>query len=221
MISCDAVIIGAGPAGLNAGLRLTSVGLPLTVLLIDKSAPWDKPIPCAEGVGRLGFEEALEVDPSWIRLVISKANFYSPDGTCVSYTDANKGFIIDRAKMQRDLAEKLKKRGVAIELGVKAVSVSLADKNGRRQVALGNGESVSARVVIDASGPVSLLGKGENICWKPYDLEPAYFAVADNVDASEDAVHIYTGQRVAPGGYAWAFPRGGGAANVGVVVGKN
>jgi len=221
MSFCDAVIIGAGPAGLCAGLHLTSISSSLSVLLVDKAVPWERPIPCAEGVGRLGFEEAIEVDPAWIRLVVSRADFYAPSGDRVSYTDANKGFIIDRAKMQSDLAEKLRKRGVGIKLGVKAVDVSRVDKDGRRVVSLNNGESISARVVIDASGPISLLGRGENICWKPYDLEPAYFVVADNIDAAEDAVHIYMGSRVAPGGYAWVFPRGKGAANIGVVVGKN
>ena len=215
------MIIGAGPAGLCAGLHLTSISSSLSVLLIDKAVPWERPIPCAEGVGRLGLEEAIEVDPAWIRLVVSRANFYAPDGGCVSYTDANKGFIIDRARMQSDLAEKLRKRGVGITLGVKAVDVSRVDKNGRRVVSLAGGEFVSARVVIDASGPVALLGRGENICWKPYDLEPAYFVVADNVHAADDAVHIYVGRKVAPGGYAWVFPRGGGAANIGVVVGRN
>jgi geranylgeranyl reductase family protein len=221
MRDCDAAIIGAGPAGLCAGLRLTSISASLSVLLIDRAVPWERPIPCAEGVGRLGFEEALEVNPAWIRLVVSSANFYAPDGGCVSYTDANKGFIIDRARMQADLAEKLRRRGVGITLGARAVSVSPVDKSGRRAVSLAGGGSISARVVIDASGPVSMLGRGENICWRPYDLEPAYFAVADDVDAADDAVHIYVGRSVAPGGYAWVFPRGGGAANIGVVVGKN
>jgi len=221
MRDCDAVIIGAGPAGLCAGLRLTSISSSLSVSLIDKAVPWERPIPCAEGVGRLGFEEAIEVDPAWIRLIVSRADFYAPNGACVSYTDANKGFIIDRARMQGDLAEKLRKRGVGITLGVKVLDVSREDKTGRRVVSLSGGESVSARVVIDASGPVALLGRGERICWKPYDLEPAYFVVADNVDASDDAVRIYMGNKVAPGGYAWVFPRGGGSANIGVVVGRN
>jgi geranylgeranyl reductase family protein len=221
MKNYDAVIIGAGPAGLNAGLRLTSFGLPLSVLLIDKIIPWETPIPCAEGVGRLGFEEAILVDPSWIRLIISKAKFYSPDGACVTYTDANKGFIIDRAKMQRDMAGKLAERGAEIKLGVKAKSVSPVDCSGVRKITLGDEGVITARVVVDASGPVSLLGRGEAICWKPYDLEPAYFAVADNVQCDDDAIHIYSGQKIAPGGYVWVFPRGGGGATIGVVVGKN
>jgi len=221
----DVVIIGAGPAGLNAGMRITSsANSGLSVLLLDKITPWERPIPCAEGLGRLGFEEALgsvEVDPSWIRLTISRAVFYSPDGVKISYTDSNKGYIIDRAKMQRDLAEKLRRRGVEIALGVKVTNVSRVDSNGLRKVTLHNEKTIESRVVIDASGPVSLLGKGEKICWKPYDLEPAYFVVADNVHPEEDAVCIYAGQSVAPGGYAWVFPRGNGAANIGVVVGKN
>ncbi|MCL2688225.1 MAG: NAD(P)/FAD-dependent oxidoreductase [Chitinispirillia bacterium] len=218
----DAVIIGAGPAGLNAGMHVTSsANTRLSILLLDKITPWERPIPCAEGLGRLGLEEALdEVDPSWIRLTISRAVFHSPDGSKISYTDSNKGYIIDRAKMQRDLSEKLRDRGVEILLGIKVNSVSRVDSNGMRKVTLNNEKTVEARVVIDASGPVSLLGKGEKICWKPYDLEPAYFVVADNVHAEEDAVNIYAGQSVAPGGYAWVFPRGNGAANIGVVVGR-
>ncbi|MDR0307969.1 MAG: NAD(P)/FAD-dependent oxidoreductase [Chitinispirillales bacterium] len=217
----DIVIIGAGPAGLNAGMHVTSAASSLSVLLLDKITPWERPIPCAEGLGRLGFEEALKVDPSWIRLIISRAVFHSPDGSSVSYTDSNKGYIIDRAKMQRDLAGALQSRGVEIGLGFKVVNVSCPDSKGSRKVTLDNGAAFESRVVIDASGPVSLLGKGENICWKPYDLEPACFVVADNVRTEEDAVNIYAGQSVAPGGYAWVFPRGNGAANIGIVVGKN
>jgi flavin-dependent dehydrogenase len=191
-------------------------------LLIDKIAPWEKPIPCAEGVGRRGLEEAIgKIDPSWIRLAISRAVFQAPCGASVSYTSASKGFIIDRAKMQKDLAARLRNRGAEIALGLKVRRVSPPDKS-YRQITLDNGETLSARVVIDASGPVSLLGKGENICWKPYDLEPACFVIAENIRCEDDAVRVYAGQKVAPGGgYAWVFPRGGGAANIGIVIGKN
>jgi len=218
----DIVIIGAGPAGLNAGMCITSSDKSgLSVLLLDKITPWERPIPCAEGLGRLGFEDAAEVDPSWIRLTINSAVFHSPDGGKIGYTDNNKGYIIDRAKMQRDLAEKLRQKGIEITIGLKVTHVSRVDSTGVRKVTLNNGVTLEARVVIDASGPVSLLGKGEKICWKPYDLEPAYFVVADNIHMDEDAVNVYAEQTMAPGGYAWVFPRGNGVANIGIVVGKN
>lgn len=217
--SYDAVIIGAGPAGLNAGLHLTDADQNISVLLVDKTVPWNKPIPCAEGVGRLGFEEALRVDPSWIRQVISKAVFHSPDGSSIAYTDKTKGYIINRAKMQSDLANDLENRNVEILLGVKVTRISPLE-NGSRQITIDNGMNIKARVVIDASGPVSLLGREEPICWKPYDLEPAYFAVVSNVDVDQDAVQIHAGQTTAPGGYAWVFPRGENCANIGIVVGS-
>jgi flavin-dependent dehydrogenase len=53
------------------------------------------------------------------------------------------------------------------------------------------------------------------------DLEPAYFAVVENPGIDSDAIHVYLGREIAPGGYAWAFPRGNGAANVGIVIGKS
>jgi digeranylgeranylglycerophospholipid reductase len=33
-------------------------------------------------------------------------------------------------------------------------------------------------------------------------------------------VHLYTGRDLAPGGYAWMFPRGKGAANIGILIGS-
>ncbi len=212
----DVLIIGAGPAGLNAGMHLKGTS-GLSVLLVDKITPWEKPIPCAEGVGRLGFEEALTVDRNWIRQEISKAVFHSPDGSSITYTDKNKGYIIDRAKMQGDLAARLQSKGVECIYGSKVTDVG-PYQNGIRTAKLDGRTEVKARIIIDASGPVGLLGRNEQICWKPYDLEPAYFVVATNVEIDQDAVQIHAGQRVAPGGYAWVFPRGRDAANIGIVL---
>jgi digeranylgeranylglycerophospholipid reductase len=33
-----------------------------------------------------------------------------------------------------------------------------------------------------------------------------------------DAIVLHFGDRVAPGGYAWVFPKGAGSANVGLCV---
>jgi digeranylgeranylglycerophospholipid reductase len=217
--SYDSIVIGAGPAGLNAALHLSNSGEKLSVLLADMLVPWEHPIQCAEAVGRRGFEEAIRVKPAWIRQSIDKACFHSPDNTTITYTDKNGGYIIDRAAMQRDLSAELTKNGVTCAFNRRAVRIG-AMEGPKRTVEFNDGTTASARVVIDASGPVACLGKKEAVAWKPTDLEPAYFIHARATDLTSDTVHIYMGNDVAPGGYAWVFPRGEGAANIGVLIGS-
>jgi geranylgeranyl reductase family protein len=215
----DIIIIGAGPAGLNAGLAAAGTkGTSPSTLLVDKIAPWDHPIQCAEAIGRLGFEEAVDVREGWIRQVIGKASFHAPDGTTITYTDKNKGYIIDRARMQKELAQELAGKGAVCVFDRRVAKIASV-KDSLRAVEFVDGTKCFGKVVIDASGPVGGFGRGEKIDWKPLDLEPAYFIWAESIDLPQDAVHIYMGRDLAPGGYAWAFPRGKGAANIGIVVG--
>ena len=67
----DIAIIGAGPAGLCAARTILSHENKPSVILIEKSTDIDKRIPCAEGVGKLGFHEVLEPKTTWIRSVVS------------------------------------------------------------------------------------------------------------------------------------------------------
>lgn len=219
----DIVIIGAGPAGINAGLHVTGSGRRPRVLLADAIVPWEQPIQCAEAIGRLGFKEAITVKDAWIRQVITKASFHAPDGTVITYADKNGGYIIDRAAMQRDLTGELENRGVALRFNRKVTKISPPDTTSAgalRNVTFNDGSGVQARVVIDASGPIGGFCREEDIASKPVDLEPACFIFADSIDLPDDTVHIYAGTEIAPGGYAWVFPRGKGAANIGIVIGR-
>lgn len=216
----DIIIIGAGPAGLNAGMNITKAGLNVSVLIVDKTVPWDKPIPCAEGVGKLGFHGAVKLKPSWIRQEIYKAKFHSPDGSFVTYHDRHGGYIINRALMQQDMMVELTTGGVESILNKKVKHISTPNK-GIREVFFDDGEKTSAKVIIDASGPIGGFGKTENISVKPIDLEPSYFAVVENISLENDCIHIYAGKKIAPGGYAWVFPRGENSANIGIVLGRD
>ncbi|NLP02032.1 MAG: NAD(P)/FAD-dependent oxidoreductase [Fibrobacter sp.] len=213
----DIAVIGAGPAGLNAGIQICRAGAG-SLLLVDKTTPWEHPIACAEGVGRLGFEQAVDVKKEWIRQEINSACFHAPSGSSITYRDKNGGYIINRALMQSDMAEQIRAMGGECHFDCKVKSVSLYG-NGARRLLFIDGTTVSARVVIDASGPVCGIGKGEKLAWKPSDLEPAYFVWAEEVEIESDLIHIYAGQKLAPGGYAWVFPRGSGS-NIGIVLGK-
>lgn len=215
----DIVIIGAGPAGLGAGLGLESEAKRCSILLVDRCRPWERRIACAEAVGRLGFQEAVEVNPAWIRFTVSSACFHSPDGSMVEYADPNKGYIIDRARMQKDMVEQCRAGGVECRFGRRVISVG-RPKDGVRTIGLSDGGELGARVVIDASGPLSRFGWGEEIARKSFDLEPGYFAVVAPVTCATDTVHIHVGRDIAPGGYAWVFPRTEDSVNVGVLVGS-
>ncbi len=217
----DIIIIGAGPAGLNAGMRLINAGLgSKTVLLVDKTIPWDHPIPCAEGVGKRGFEGSVVIRKSWIRQEIMYARFHAPDGTVITYKDKYGGYIINRALMQKDMAAQLESSGIQCLFNRK-VSTIQPPVRGIRTVVFENGQKCKTRVIIDASGPVCGFGKEEKINSKPADLEPSYFAWVENINTEQDHIHIYAGNELAPGGYAWVFPRGENAANIGIVLGRH
>jgi digeranylgeranylglycerophospholipid reductase len=186
---------------------------------VDKAPPWERPKPCAEAVGGLGFAEAVDIRPEWIRHTISKAAFHAPGGASVTYTDRNKGYIIERAGMQRDLADECAERGVSCDFQRRVSDVtSLA--GGYRTVRFADGQVTKARVVIDAAGVSSPFGKQEGISWEAYDREAAYFALAENVEHTPDTVHLYVSSELAPGGYAWMFPSRGERVNIGVLVGR-
>jgi geranylgeranyl reductase family protein len=215
----DIVIIGAGPAGLSAGLKVLSAKPRPSVLIVDKIVPWEKPIACAEGVWTDQFRNALNVKPAWVRYYISTVVLHSADGSVLTHTARNAGCIIDRAKMQADMAAGCASLGAEIKLDTRVQSVGRVI-NGLREVRFVEGASVAARVVIDASGPVAGFGKGEKVVCKPADLEPAYFVIADTTAIASDEIHIYLGSAIAPGGYGWAFPRGKDTSNIGIVLGN-
>ncbi|MGB7568598.1 MAG: NAD(P)/FAD-dependent oxidoreductase [Chitinivibrionales bacterium] len=215
----DVAVIGAGPAGLNAVYHLFRGNDRPSVLLVDKTVPWEHPKGCAEAVGRLGLEKAVDIKPSWVRYVVDKATFHAPNGASITYTDKNKGFIIDRVLMQQDMSERCGELGADVVFNTAVRGISTLMGSGRT-IYFQNGASISSRVVIDASGAIAGLGKHEKVPWKPEDLEPSCFAVVKGVDIDTNIVHIYVGKRIAPAGYAWVFPREKNTVNIGILIGK-
>src|SRR5256886_12821899 len=75
--------------------------------------------------------------------------------------------------------------------------------------------SYRARIVIGADGVEAMVGRcaGLDTRVPARDMESCAQYVLQGIDFDPDAIYLQFGEHVAPGGYAWLFPKGPGAAN--------
>jgi digeranylgeranylglycerophospholipid reductase len=79
-------------------------------------------------------------------------------------------------------------------------------------------ETVRARVVIGADGVETMVGRWAGLDTRvpSRDMESCAQYVVQGIDFDPDAIYLQFGDGIAPGGYAWVFPKAVGVANVGL-----
>ncbi|MFZ5981057.1 MAG: NAD(P)/FAD-dependent oxidoreductase, partial [Candidatus Zixiibacteriota bacterium] len=117
----DVVIIGAGPAGLAAALETVHGGL--KTLMLEKDPRVGQPLNCAEGVPGCSFEKVIPVRDAWIRSRINQGRLYAPSGKYCELPYKKAGYVIDRPKMEQDLADDFVVAGGELLLGYRAVGL--------------------------------------------------------------------------------------------------
>lgn len=218
---CDVVVVGAGPAGLCAALGLVRSGAG-TVVLLDRRDPWREPVSCAEAVHRVAFDAVAPLPTApWVRGPVDHCLFASENASML-WTSPGDGYIIDRARMHRDLALACRDEGVLCHFRTRASSVGpLVGDERTLEIELdGIRRSLRTRCVVDASGPGKGLERGEGLADGTEDLETAAFTLMHGVAFDPTTIQLWYGSRFAPGGYGWVFPSGDGRANVGVVCAR-
>jgi len=228
------VVVGAGPAGLVAARTVASSGYNVIVLERERRLGAK---PCGEACSRATLVDSM-IDPGGDFVVreIAGARVYAPDGSSVAIQgDVGVGCILDKALYLEHLASKAAEAGAEIRVGCDVESMKRNDSNAGRadgeslfQVGVrpgagagsGKEEGFEANVLIGADGFNSTVARrfgleegGER------ELIPCVQYHMVNCDFADDGVaEFYLGRTVAPRGYAWAFPRGDGRANVGIGV---
>jgi digeranylgeranylglycerophospholipid reductase len=222
VIRCDVLVIGGGPAGLVAAREIAERAPGLDVLLLERDRAIGTPVRCGEGVGSAGLGEFM--DPTgapWVSRRITRVVFLAPDGTEVRVAEGDVGYILDRTRFEPALAAQAGALGVAIQVGTEATGMVRAGDHWvvATRGALGDAE-VHALLVIGADGVEGMVGRWAGLDTRvpARDMESCAQYLLAGLDVDPDAIALHFGTTIAPGGYAWIFPKGPGVANVGLGI---
>jgi len=218
----DVIIIGAGPAGLRAAIKLAEQKA--NVLCIDKKQEIGVPKRCGEGLGIGWFEKlGLKPDRRWAIQPIYGAALYSPSGKMVEvkFNEAS-GYILERRVFEKELAKEAARKGAKIRC--KCHAAGFKRSSGKVIVdCIQDGEPVqyAAPLIIAADGTESLAARkmGLDTAIKLDDIDSGYQYEMAGIEFNHpEYIHLFFGNDVARRGYVWVFPKGKNEANVGVGV---
>ena len=223
-IITDILVVGAGPAGSMAARYAADEGA--DVILIEKKSEIGSPKRCAEGIYIAGLEDVgIKIDQRWVAREVPDVRLVSPDGTSVWFNDEieliESGYVVERKVFDKHMAMDASRAGAKIMIKTRATG--LKRENDRIIVSaeqMGEKITITAKIVIAADGPEGHIARWAGLdCSTPFDemLSCAQFEMTGLEMENSRAIQMYFGS-VAPGGYAWIFPKGEDTANVGLGV---
>jgi digeranylgeranylglycerophospholipid reductase len=212
----DVVVVGAGPAGSLAARAAAEGGA--TTLLVDHRPELGHPVQCGEFVPAAHelsdlfgcpdlIAAAFDVPASTVLRETRTMACVSPYGHVFRFPLS--GYTVSRRAFDKALAVRAEGAGAELRfpLGVTGVHEDVVEAAG--------GVRIRAGVIVGADGPISTVGRSVGFA-PPRELFRMITATVDG--PLDDQIDIFFGH-VAPGGYAWRFPRAHDA-NVGLGVAK-
>jgi digeranylgeranylglycerophospholipid reductase len=241
----DVIITGGGPAGLCSAYHLALSGI--SVMLIERKQDIESPLNCAEGISLEGFasfglkdvdkkvlEQFCEADgfyskespilPSWVSRVIEGGVLVSPSGLRTVIHHPKAGFILDRKRFLSDICAMACSFGARILTKAELLSVSEGDSGVMVSFShYGKDCYAKADYFISSDGVEgsTLRALSGGLKGTAVDTENSHTCaqyVLSGVSTKSGYPEFYTGKNVAPGGYAWAFPKGDNLINAGVGI---
>jgi digeranylgeranylglycerophospholipid reductase len=215
----DAVVVGAGPAGLTFARFLASKGFRVAVLERNETLAVK---PCGEGISArvpVTAELSRSDVPRFVSREIRGALVVAPNGKGVTITGegGDMGYVINKRIFLRVLGEYAASAGADIYM--KEPVREALRSNGAVKVTARTVE-VEASLLVGADGYMSFVAKKFGL-ESPGERKviPTVQYVMANVSTPDPSLtYFYLGNDVAPKGYVWVFPKDGTIANVGIGV---
>ncbi len=218
-ISCDVLVVGAGPAGSMAA-RSAARGRTKTIF-IDKKEEVGVPVQCAEGVGKYLFPYLpFKIPKNYLTWKIDGITFQVEDITIERKGGLWEGYTINREKFDKWLSNLAISAGAELRTNTELIHLELDKENNVRKATVRVSKKVieiEPDVIIAADGVEStvlkLLGSYNP---KKGDIAEVYSWEMKNLKLHNPHMEqIYLGD-FTPGGYAYIFPKSRTVANVGV-----
>lgn len=204
LLECDVAIIGAGPAGVAAGIELKRAGVDCCIF--DKAV-----FPRNKLCGGLVTQKAIELLSDLLSedfpqsLIKNRTTHVDIEqrGATISKLDCSMPFtLIDRYEFDSWLVEKYKKLGGRIFEGAQVIKIIDIS----RSILLDNGDRVAFKYLIGADGAKGIsakhVGNGNRLM---------ALGIETNLAADVIKYHSYTIKLdvgYLPDGYVWTFPKG-------------
>lgn len=195
----DAIVIGAGPAGLQAARQLATRRFRVAVL--EEHQVVGDPVHCTGVLAREAFDE-FNLSTESILNELTTARFISPSGQDIVYrTRVVEAVVVDRARLDQRLADEAVRAGAELIRGARVHTVASAPD--RVTVHVGDQPPLHARTCVLACGGRYALHRQLGLGVPSLLLHTAQRELPASTPGD---VEVHFGSEVAPQGFAWVVP---------------
>lgn len=219
MVEYDVAVVGGGPIGSFIAEQLALKGR--TVAVLEEHPAIGEPVHCAGLVTKRVFDITHCSTKGILQNKIYGAVIHSPNGQSLTIGgDKVHGLVIDRRLFDQHLATKAKDEGADFFLKHKVIQA----KNQPNQIELTTqhetqSRTVRCRLLIGTDGAHSRIRTLFPFP-KPKETLQGIGAELSNTMLDPQFVHIFLGEKIAPGFFAWIIPTNthGTTARIGLCI---